>query len=372
LTVIEYYHRDGMNQLGDEPGTSGGKVYSDYTNYHPVNDPQPSVSRTDCSKLRNINRWQPLRVPTKTGGEVIQVFSTPQMGRVKPFALENAAAIRPGPPPLYGTNTQDEYVKQFKEVLDFSGQMDDITKTIAEFWADGPDSTLPPGHWHKIAVEASIARNLGIADTIKLLFAQGHAVSDAGIAVWDAKRYYDSGRPATTIPCLWGNQMVKAWMGPYKGVGMINGSDWQPYQDPYFVTPPFSEYVSGHSGFSGSSAEILKQFFNGDDTYIGPTYILRAGCSMFEPKIMCNEPGHIPGYTDVPNNGPMTRGYSPARDIKLEWDTWTEAALEAGMSRLYGGIHIKAGNEEGMTIGRKAGKAVWEKAMKLFNGENCK
>jgi len=244
--------------------------------------------------------------------------------------------------------------------------LDDTTKTIAEFWADGPASTLPPGHWHHVCLEAIYRENLDLEQSIKLLFMQANAVFDAGIACWDTKRYYDSVRPITAIQCLFGNTTVKSWKGPYQGVGLISGALWQPYQNVYFVTPAFASYVSGHSTFSTASAYILRSFF-GDDTYRGDSYTVPAGSSLFEPKITSG-PDWIPGVTDVPNSGPETVGYTPATDIYLSWSTWTEAAEQAGVSRLMGGIHTDADNVDGLTMGTSVGKLVYQKAQDLFNG----
>jgi len=223
----------------------------------------------------------------------------------------------------------------------------------------GPHSTAPPGHWHEIAIEVGEKKGLGLQEMIELLYAQGNAVFDAVIITWDVKRYYDSARPVTVLQCLYEGVQVKSWKGPYQGVGIIDGGTWQPYQDVLFVTPPFAEYVSGHSTFSAASATVLKHFF-GSDEFNG-RYVIKKGESLFEPKIEKGQDGYIEGVTDVPNSGPETVGYVPAEDVVLQWDTFTAAAEEAGISRLYGGIHIEVGNTHGLELGREVGKQVWEK-----------
>lgn len=203
-------------------------------------------------------------------------------------------------------------------------------------------------------------------NTIKLLFLQAHAANDAGIATWDCKRWYDSARPISVIQCLFADEIVDAWAGLYQGVKKIKASEWIPYQAPSFVTPGFPEYVSGHSTFSAASAEVLKLFYGSD--YYGRSDIIKEGQSLFEPKIERGQEGYIEGVTDVPNTGPNSIGYVPAKDIVLKWETFTEAAEESGISRLYGGIHIHSGNIEGQKLGRKVGKIVFLKAEKLFKG----
>jgi len=130
------------------------------------------------------------------------------------------------------------------------------------------------------------------------------------------------------------------------------------------ITPLFVEYVSGHSTFSAASAEVYKRFFNSDD--YGGSVIVNAGTSLFEPMITSGNPGFRAGITDIPNSGPTTVGYSPATSITLSWATFSVAADEAGMSRLYGGIHFQAGDLDGRKLGRLVGTKVWNKVQSLI------
>ena len=153
-----------------------------------------------------------------------------------------------------------------------------------------------------------------------------NALLDAGIAAWDAKRAYDSPRPITAIRFLFARQPVRAWAGPNHGTRVIDGADWRPYQADSFLTPPFPEYVSGHSTFSAAAAEILARF-TGSDAF-GVSATRPAGSSLFEP------------------------GAAPAADVTLRWETFSAAADEAGLSRRYGGTHFEAGDLAGRSGGR--------------------
>jgi len=364
-TILRFRDHDGANFLADEPGTAvGGKNYSDYTNYVPVNDPQPKLDRTNCSTLRSINRWQPLQIPARTGGSVNQTYLTPYAQMITPFSLDYQLQFMPPGPPLFHALDQAAFVSNYTQVLNISSMLNDTLKVTAEYWADGPFSTLPPGHWQFFAVTLAISRNLDLMQTVNLLLLQGGASFDAGIQCWAVKRYWDNGRPASVIPCLYPGQNVKAWRGPYMGVGTILADNWIPYQDPFFVTPAFSEYTSGHSTFSAASAEVFKRFFGSDD--FNYATMIMAGDSLFEPMITSGK-GWIPGVTDVPNQGPNTVGYSPASNILLSWDTFSAAAADAGISRLYGGIHISVSNIDGATAGRLIGGKVWDKVQSLMN-----
>ncbi len=170
-TLLNNKYTDGSNQLNN---------YTDTTNYQPVNT---------WDKITDPNRWQPISIDN---GNNIQEFLTPQWGDVTPFALKSGNQYLPPAPAEFGTQS---YIDQALEVIEYSALLTDEQKVIAEYWADGPQTILPPGHWHLIAEYVSIRDNLSLDDNVKLFFSLGNAVSDAGIAAWDAKEYYDYVRP---------------------------------------------------------------------------------------------------------------------------------------------------------------------------------
>src|SRR5437762_3614947 len=130
--VIAFRHHDGANQLGDlHPG-----AYSDYTGYVPVNDPD---------HINDPNRWQPLRFSDGHGGTVTPGFIAPHWGRVVPFALTSGSQFRP--PDVPNLYPFGGYRVQAELILHYSARLADTEKAIAEYWADGPNSELPPGHW---------------------------------------------------------------------------------------------------------------------------------------------------------------------------------------------------------------------------------
>lgn len=361
--VIQKYTADGftpVGSLGDQPEPTGYQAY---------NIPQRLAGITDCdNEILDPNRWQPLCIPEGTEGFgttdcTPQTFLYPWAGRFTRFALEEGDETNGdtlvGPPPRFGS---EEYTEQWQEVLEYSATLDDAQKIIAEYWADGPDTTFPPGHCFKIAADAAITENLSVEDTARLLFIVGNAVYDAGIASWSTKTTYDLIRPLQMIQCgAYRGQERVAWKGPYQGVGLTNISEWRPYQASNFVTPPFAAYTSGHSTFSAAAAEAMRLFFSGDN-YKGPACDrVREGESLFEPRSDA-----IPGVSDQPNTGPNSQGYVPADDVVLCWETFTDAADQAGISRLYGGIHIRADDISGQAVGRAVGRAVYDKVTSMY------
>ena len=126
------------------------------------------------------------------------------------------------------------------------------------------------------------------------------------------------------------------------GTVTMDGGDWIPYQPSTFPTPPFPEYISGHSTFSAAGAEILRRWTGSDN--FGASVTFYAGSSTVEP------------------------GATPASTITLYWPTFTDAANEAGISRRYGGIHFKAADLAGRAVGDLVGWQAWLKSQIYFNG----
>jgi hypothetical protein len=334
-SVLEFRHHDGSNQLGDLH--SG--AYTDYTGYQSVNTPD---------HLENVDRWQPLRTPVPDGGLygrfLIQTFTTPQWARVTPFAMKAGSEFRPKPPASF-TQSKERYVRQARELLDLSANLTDDQKMMVEYWADGPSSETPPGHWCLFAQFVSTRDHHSLDDDVKMFFALSNALLDAGIAAWDAKVAYDSVRPITAIHFLFAGQQVRAWGGRFKGTQTIPAEQWMPYQPQVMaMTPAFPEFISGHSTFSAAAAEVLKSFTGSDN--FGGSFAFERGSSHFE------------------------YGLTPRARVTLSWPTFTAAANQAGMSRRYCGIHFKDGDLYGQETGRKAGQRTWQKAQALFKGDS--
>lgn len=321
--VLAFRHADGSNQLGN----LHAGAYSDYTGYRPVNTPD---------SLSDPGRWQPLRVPTASGTFVVQRFVTPHWGRVRPFAID-VRRIHVAPPARYGSKA---FLEQTREIISYSAGLTDVQKCIAEYWADGPKSETPPGHWNLLAQFVSQRDRHGLDLDVKMFFALNNALMDAGIEVWWAKREFDYVRPITAVRDLFAGKVIQAWPGPSGSSASMRGEDWQPYQAATFVTPPFSEYISGHSTFSAAAARTLK-LFTGSDVF-GYSASIEPGASLIEPHAV------------------------PTARVDLGWATFEDAANEAGLSRRYGGIHFRDADLRGRRIGREIADTVWDKATRLF------
>ena len=320
--VLKFRHNDGANQLGNLNPAAG--PYSDYTHYQAVNTP---------TEIVDPDHWQPLLMNGK-----IQQFIAPHWGRVKPYALTSGKQFRSVvKAPASYSKTPSLYRIQAKQILDYTAQLTDEKKVIAEYWADGPNSELPPGHWTLFADYVSKRDRNSLDEDVKMFFALTNAIFDASIACWDSKRFFDSVRPITAIQFLYAGQMVKSWNG------LVDGGQWQPYQVTNFVTPPFPEYISGHSIFSTVGAETLRLLTGSD--YFGYSVVFPKGASKVQPGIV------------------------PAQNITLYWPTFSDAAGEAGVSRRYGGIHFIDGDLESRKMGRLVARQAWLKTQQYF-GKN--
>jgi hypothetical protein len=323
--VLAVRHADGSNQLGT---LSGGVRYGDYTGYQPYNP---------VDTMRDPTYWQPLRVFALDGTPTVQSFVTPHWGRVKPFAAHDFRSYHLHAPPRFGT---PEFAALTAELLDFSANLTDTTKTISEYWAYDFNSMSPPGHWNLFAQYVIARDSIGLDGQVKLFFAMNNAQMDAGIISWAAKRKFDYARPITAIHAQYAGRTIRAWGGFGMGTRDIPGAEWMPYQPSWFMTPPFPECVSGHSTFAAAAAEVLKDF-TGSDAF-GYSATVRAGSSQVEPGIV------------------------PHQDITFTWPTFTAAAVQSGLSRRYAGIHFKISDTEGRRVGFMIGHQAWQKASWYF------
>jgi len=444
--VLAYGLSDGSNE-------ANGYAAPDYK---PVNP--PLIVALPQITLVDPNRWQPLQIEylVSQNGIVlpsgVQTAVGPHWGHVTSFAIPPGGAsgvpFDPGAPPRLGDASTDALFKtQAVEVIRDSSLLDassdtmldispaviganalgsnsgrgyttnpvtgkayapetvragDFYRAMVEFWADGPNSETPPGHWNVLAnaVSDELAPNLRIGGTgpvvdrlqwdVKLYLALNGAVHDAAIAAWGLKGRYDGNRPISmirymasrgqstdpslpaynreglplvpglielitkdktetggTMQTLVGNEgkiAVRAWrQGITPHVDWILGTTWMPYQLPTFVTPSFQGYISGHSTFSRAAAEVMTAI-TGSEYFPGglSESTLKAGSFRIEP--------------------------GPSADVTLEWATYYDAADQAGQSRLFGGIHVQADDFTGRVVGSTCGKDAWTAAQRYYAG----
>ena len=452
-TIIHFGLSDGSNEQND---------YADTSDYFPSNPPmskdQPGTAMFDP------NRWQPLafdNLVLQNGiviGHAVQTFIGPNWGDVTPFAMTKASPSDVyhdlGAPPQLGGVGDAQYKANAIAVIRYSSMLDpslgnminlspavkgnnplgtnagtgytvnpvtglpyeptnvanlaDYGRAIAEFWADGPSSETPPGHWNVLANDVAdtpgFQKRIGgvgpVVDDlqwdVKTYFALNGAVHDAAITAWNHKGAYDYSRPISMIRYMGGlgqstdplgpsyhpnglplepglvevitsettapgerhehlaghegEIAILAWAGEpddpetqVGGVDWIRAVEWLPYQRSTFVTPAFAGYISGHSTFSRAAAEVLAAI-TGSEYFPGGLgeYVIPADSLEFE-------------------GGPDT-------DVILQWATYFDASDEAGLSRLYGGIHVPADDGPGRMVGSMVGIDAYQLAMMYYSG----
>ncbi len=454
LAVLRINYEDGSNELNQ---------YADTSDYATVNE--PLVLELSGTEMRDVNRWQPLAFDfaiSQNGiplGALVQTFLGVNWREVSSFAMKkpshNTIAFDPGPPPQWGGETHDAFVDAAIEVIRYSSFLDpndetvidispgarlnnplasnagtgrnqnpvtgvayeanwvkraDYGRILAEYWADGPASETPPGHWNSLHNEITdhpsfVRKYMGQGDELEPLewdvrayLALNGGMHDAAVAAWTLKAQYDYSRPISMIRFLAslgqasdsqlpsfdehgiklvpglvevvteessasgerhenfadnvGEIVLYAWSGEPAdahtqagGVDWILAADWFPYQRGSFVTPAFAAYVSGHSTFSRAGAEVLT---------------LLTGSPFFPDGL---------GEFHFPEGKFLEFEYGPSHDVTLQWATYYDAADQAGVSRLYGGIHVAADDFIGRTLGARVGVEAFLRAHYQGSGE---
>jgi membrane-associated phospholipid phosphatase len=243
----------------------------------------------------------------------------PQWPDVTPFAMSSVADFRPAPPPELASV---EYAANVAHVqrLGAANSPDRTAEqtAIALFWADGGGTVTPPGHWNVIAADVAGARGTSTLENARLFAWLNFALADAGIVAWDCKYRYNFWRPITAI------RSAETDGNP----DTVADGSWTPL----LVTPPFPECVSGHSTFSGAAAAVLAAFFGSDE---------------------------IPFTTTSEDLPGVTRSFP----------SFSAAASEAGISRIYGGIHFMFSNLAGLDAGNRVGVHVTQTLLAARPGQ---
>ncbi len=442
-------------------GSNEASAYA-YPSYAPVNPPlvvaSPGITITDP------NHWQPLQIEhmiSQNGIRVtngVQQFVGPGWGHVATFALPPGGApgtpIDPGPPPELGVAATDQAYKDAAvEVIRLSSELDptqgvsvdispasigantlgandghgratnpvtgqpytpevvnqaDFARALAEFWADGPRSETPPGHWNVIAntVSDQLAPNLRIGGAgpavdrlqwdVKLYLAVNGSVHDAAIAAWGLKGHYDSVRPISMVRYLASRGQSSDPSLPHydkEGIPLAPG----------LVELIARETIAPgqrHAALKGHEGEIAIYAWRGNPadprTQIGGVgWILASRWVPFQlstfvtPAFAAYISGHstfsraaaevLTGFTGSPDfpgglgeftvkQGSLKFEQGPTTDIVLEWATYYDAADQAGRSRLFGGIHISVDDLTGRVVGSQCGKDAWALAQRYYAG----
>jgi hypothetical protein len=343
------------------------------SNFNPINSGPTDV--------REIDRWTPEYNIGGNPASGIQKFLTPQWGEVdqilskkqltalqaslkfpEPFLLDPDAShdakagtitrangeVVPIGKDLIGVDINPAFIAQAERVINASANLTDRQKLIAEFWEDGPGTGFPPGTWMEFGRYASELYDNTRQEDVRMFFGIGQALLSASVSSWGLKTATDYTRPLTAIRELsrldlledvdpiTGGVQINAYNRSTKNTQTINGVDWETYQTfGNFYSPPFAEFTSGHSTFSSAAGKVIE---------------LITGRSDFGASVTTNS------LIEKEKNIPIT----------LSWETWQDAWIESGDSRIFGGIHFDDGNKQGVINGVRIGEAVFTELSKLW------
>jgi hypothetical protein len=468
-TVINNALGDGANEVNNYAIPPGA-----YTTVNP-----PLVFDNPGTMMDDPNRWQALqflggRIDQfgRPIGESIQKHLSPYWGAVIPFAMtaadrsSNGVYHDQGLPPGLGRPNEDVFKEEALVMIRLSAQLDpndgvlmdlspatrgntpdapftesydqvgydmnpytglpyapqivrrgDFGRVVAEFWADGPLSSAPPGHWNEIGNDVSdkmdalgISKRIGgtgpIVDNlefdVKRYLAENGAVHDAAIAAWNHKGYYDSARPISFVRYL-------GQLGQSSDPG---GPAYHP--DGLPLEPGLVEVITSastsagerHEHLAGSEGKIAIMSWRGaidgtapfDDPaeLSGVGWILAENWMPYQLISFVTPPfaGYVSGHSTYsraaaevltaltgdpffpggefayhfePGSG-LDFEYGPTTAIDLEWATYFDASDQASLSRIFGGIHPPADDFTGRRIGHAVGLAAWARALAYFQG----
>ncbi len=341
--VIEYRQNDGSNQEGNLK--SGDRTpYADYTGYQPKNSANSFSDKT---------AWCPIPFSDGKGGWYSPGFQHPQCYKVKPFVLERTDQFRSPPPPLFGS---EQLKREVDEAIRVNATLTLEQKAVVEFMREGPHSTGQSGHWLQFAQDVSRRDNHNLDRDMKLFFTVANTVFDAFMSCWEAKRFYDTGRPYWWVRLYYKDQEVEGWLGPGKGFGKVRAEGWKPYSPSLFVTPPFPGYPSGHATASGAASRIM-ELFTGSDHF---------GAIAFQEAGYMTEPGFTAAQMQARDG--KSADIPDLKVIRMPLPTFTATAEMAAISRLWGGYHIRTDNDQGLILGRRVAMYSWPKYQAFFDG----
>lgn len=251
-------------------------------------------------------QWRPTPPDYLDGAE-------PHWWQITPLVMDSCTQFKCIPPPPYSTDTVSKFYKSVNEVYAITTKLTDEQKEIAKYWDDNPfviehsghlmfgnKKITPVGHWMGIAAIACKIKNADPLKTAEAYALTSTAIFDALIACWKTKYTYYHIRPITVI-----NEFI------------------DPAWQPFLQTPPFPEHVSGHSGISAAGAAMLTKLF-GDFSFEDTSDLKYIG-------------------------------------MKRTFPSFTQAAEEASISRVYGGIHYRAGVDAGAIQGKEIAEFISSK-----------
>jgi len=239
--------------------------------------------------------------------------------------------------------------EQMDKLLEVYRTLDDNQKMTAEFFAGSSNGVLPPpGFMICIAMQLSQKYSQTVENDLIIYFSISAGIFDAAVSAWWYKSTYNQARPISLIRNNYTNRDVLSWtpIYPEKVSAAISGSQWLPYQEFTFVTPPFPDVASGHTTFSRVAGKIIDWWFNFPSLYDGFSQAtvnneqIISPCLNLSQKVVC-----IGEYIFEKGSSTIEPNITPKKQVVLRYKTMKDLYEAAGISRVYGGIHTFQTNE---------------------------
>ncbi len=328
---LDRRNSDGWSTANVQPVLPNGSAFIDVENAQDLN-----------TLLQNKDKWTPLKHKNAPGP---QKYLTPGWGTVS--SVENMNIDK------YIKIADENYIaterdNEIKEIINIYENLNDFQKMIAEFFQGG--QVTPPGIWNVLAIYTIKGSKINFIDAAQFLYLLNSVMFTGSIVAWNIKRKYMQSRPIQDIRLL-PSQSVKTFDS-----STVNNNIWKPFQQQNFQTPPFPDYISGHSTFSSGAACVFEKFFPLSMTqYIFDNFNNEYG-AMISPLLNNNPYDNNVKVTMIKaNSSTVIHDTSdkrfPSCAIKLTFNNWKEMAYYSGISRIYGGIHGNNANNVGLIIG---------------------
>ena len=375
--------------------------YNNYANLSSFIDGNNSTTPQNLNTLPYPDKWTPVKITTETTSS-IKSYVTPEWGTSNVGILNDSDRIAMQadaqqffPDPV---TKSAQWAKEIQDISDVQAHLDDEEKIISEYWLQCPAANVnslniplygtpsPSGVWLVLADIYLRSNGKTIVDEIRYYFMVSASIFEASLNAWRLKRVNLQARPVQKIrqmlynPSQSVNEPIHQDWNPatptVNGVPQTNsGAYWLPYQTIDTVSPPFPDFVSGHSTFGAAAAKMMN-YVTGDDTVVLQNPVTDRLIFKYTAQLYYNNNAWVnaainnlffyPGCSAVQPADPNSpsKGYNgalqvPLSGIRLNWPSWSQMANSNGVSRIYGGVHWESSNQGGLLLGNLVADRMW-------------
>jgi hypothetical protein len=319
--------------------------------FHPPNgnfyvDVENGSGQDLASMLPHKDLWTPL----KHAGANPQNYLTPNWGEVTPPNNANIENYRE----TARENYKPEYRQQeIDELLQEYQSLNDEKRMIAEYFQGG--QVTPPGFWNVLSLYVLKSTPISSHEFCKFHYLLNVGIFTAGIVAWGVKKEFMQARPIQEIRCITPQRMVTNYDGE-----LITSREWRAFQQHHFQAPPFADYISGHSTFSSTAANIFEAFFPNFFKQPSVVPFSLEHCQMISPVIKNTYPSSIRCALMKIKSSEVHHPSKafPVGACRLDFTSWRHIATLSGVSRIYGGIHANNANATGLIIGEQIAQEI--------------